>query len=102
MDDGPTEIIKCDLNSIDNLFFTFYNNENSLSGLVNVKAIKQKFGEFRQKLDVWKNRDRARKRNKRNFKKYTKNLLAAFKKAKADFTQGNEEITQIGNEFIEF
>jgi len=101
-DDGPAEITKCDLAVVDSMFDKFWRTEESLSGFLNVKMIKQKFADFRQKLEVWKNRDRARKRNKRNFKKYTKNLLAAFKKAKTDFTMDNDEITQIGDEFIEF
>ena len=84
--EAPPEIIKCDLAHIDNLFGKFYKTEESLSGFLNVKNIKQKFADFRLKLDVWKKRSKNRNRTKRNYKKYTEKLLEAFKKAKIDFT----------------
>ena len=81
--------MKCDLSVVDSAFDKFYKTEESLSGFLNIKVIKQKFADFRKKLDVWKKVGRQRTRNKKNFKKHTKGLIAAFKKAKTDFTYDN-------------
>ena len=90
-EDAPAEIIKFDLAVVDNLFDKFYKTEESLSGFLNIKVIKQKFTDFRKKIDVWKKGGtvRQRNRNKKNFTKNSSALIASFKKAKGDFTYDN-------------
>ena len=88
-DEVPAEIIKVDLSAVDSSFEKFYKTEESLSGFLNIKVIKQKFADFRKKLDVWKKVGRQRRKNKTNFKNRSAALIAAFKKAKQDFTYDN-------------
>ena len=40
MEEAPVEIVKCDLKDVDNIFDKFFRTEESLSGFLNVKAIK--------------------------------------------------------------
>jgi hypothetical protein len=69
-----------DLSIIDIAFDKWYREEENLSGVLNMKLIKTKNTEFRQKIDSWKKRVEERKRlNRRSFE-HGKKIRAVFEK----------------------
>jgi hypothetical protein len=57
--------VKLDLAILDKKYDEWLREDESLSGFLNMKFIKQKNTEFRQKLEAWKKRGDERKRIKR-------------------------------------
>ena len=51
---------------------------------------------------MWKKTEKRRIKDKEKSQKYIKSLLAAFNKAKENFTQDNEGITEVGHKFDDF
>ncbi len=54
-----------DLNVVDTAFDKWYREEEALSTVLNMKVIRQKNIDFRQKLEAWKRRADERKRLQR-------------------------------------
>ena len=57
--------MKLDLRTVDVLFEKWFREEETLSGVLNMKLIKQRNQEFRSKMDAWKKRREERKRHQR-------------------------------------
>ena len=53
---------RLDLSIVDSHFEKWFKEDESLSGVMNMKVIKQKNTEFRQKMDAWKKRAEERRR----------------------------------------
>lgn len=72
--------MKLDLAIVDNLFDKWYKEEESLSGVLNMKLIKQKNADLRVKLDTWKKRGEERKRHQKRVFEHAKKIREAFQK----------------------
>ena len=83
-----------DLGILDNLFDKWYKEEESLSGVLNIKLIKQKNADLRLKLEVWKKRQEERKRNDRRVFEHGKKIREAFAKYQEDFNIEKEKVIQ--------
>jgi len=72
--------LRLDLAILDAMFDKWYKEEENLSGALNMKLIKQKNMELRQKLDAWKKRAEERKRLSKRAFEHGKKLREAFEK----------------------
>lgn len=54
--------------------------------MVNIKTIKQRYGDFRKKLEVWKERVNFRKRFKRTYRRNKASIREKFDKAINEFS----------------
>lgn len=84
--------LKLDLAIVDNLFDRWFKEEESLSGVLNMKLIKQKNADLRVKLDVWKKRQDQYKRLKRRVFEHGKKIRSAFEKYQDDFNIEKEKV----------
>ena len=71
---GSPRDVKLDLNVLQVKFDSFVKTSDSMSSILNVKLIKQRFADFQTKLKVWRTRDRFRKRQKKQFKRHAERL----------------------------
>lgn len=74
------------------MFDKWYKEEENLSGALNMKLIKQKNLELRQKLDAWKKRAEERKRLAKRAFEHGKKLREAFEKRQDDFNIEKEKV----------
>lgn len=77
---------------MDNIFDKWFKEEESLSGVLNMKLIKQKNADFRVKLDVWKKRADERKRNQKRQFNHGKKIRTAFEKYQDDFNMEKDKV----------
>jgi hypothetical protein len=60
--DNDLRDLKIDISILDTNFDKWFKEEDSLSGVLNMKVIKQKNVDFRLKIDAWKKRAEERKK----------------------------------------
>jgi hypothetical protein len=60
--DNDLRDLKIDISILDTNFDKWFKEEESLSGVLNMKVIKQKNVDFRLKIDAWKKRAEERKK----------------------------------------
>ena len=75
-------------------FNTWFQKEESLNGVLNMKVIKQKNADLRQKLEAWKKRAEERKRLKRRTFEHGKKLREIFSKLSHDFNIEKEKVIE--------
>lgn len=63
-----------------------------MSGVLNMKLIKQKNADFRLKLDVWRKRADERKRLQKRVFTHSKKIRAAFEKYQDDFNMEKDKV----------
>ena len=84
-------------------FETFCKNQESLSSILNVKVIRQRFSDFQTKLKVWRQRDRFRKGLKKRFARNVKNMNELFEYVLHTFQANDPQIVHECNEiYTEF
>ena len=84
--------LRLDMGIVDALFDKWFKEEENLSGALNMKLIKQKNVEIRQKLDAWRKRGDERKRVQLRAFEHGKRLRAAFEKTQDDFNIEKEKV----------
>jgi hypothetical protein len=77
--------VKLDLTIVDGLYDKWAAEDDSLSGVLNVKLTKQKNADFRLKLDSWKNRKTERKNLKKRWFEQGKGIRKSFEESKSLF-----------------
>lgn len=77
---------KMDLKVIQDRYEAFKRAQESLSGVLNSKVIKQRFADFRKTMEVWKERQQFRNRMKRNYLKNKQSIRDRLDKAQNEFT----------------
>ena len=77
---------------VDGFFDKWFREEENLSGALNMKLIKQRNVELRQKLDAWKKRVEERRRVQRRAFEHGKRLRGAFEKTQDDFNIEKEKV----------
>ena len=77
---------KMDLKVIQDRYEAFKRAQESLSGVLNSKVIKQRFTDFRKTMEVWKERQQFRNRMKRNYLKNKQSIRDRLDKAQNEFT----------------
>ena len=66
---------------------------------MNIKIIKQRFVDFKLKMDVWKQREKQRIRIKKSYKRHTEKLRSILDEKKSRFTIENELVHQCATAF---
>jgi hypothetical protein len=84
--------LKLDLAQVDVLFDKWFREEENLSGALNMKLIKQRNAELRQKLEAWRRRADERKRVYKRAFEHGKRLRGAFEKTQDDFNIEKEKV----------
>lgn len=92
--DADLRDLKLDLAIVDNMFDKWYKEEESLSGVLNMKIVKQKNNDIRLKLDVWKKRLDERKRLKKRTFEQGKKLREVFNKFSNDFNIEKDKVLE--------
>lgn len=92
--DADLRDLKLDLAIVDNMFDKWYKEEESLSGVLNMKIVKQKNNDIRLKLDVWKKRIDERKRLKKRTFEHGKKLREVFNKFSNDFNIEKDKVLE--------
>jgi len=95
---------KLDLAMMDIDFFQWFQKEESLSGVLNIKVIKAKNADLRMKLEVWKKREEERRRVKRRAFEHGKKLREVFEKSSNDINIEKEKVKDCivhYNQFVE-
>lgn len=80
-EDKKKEEVRLDIKFITEKWEKFKKDEDTTSGALNVTKIKQRFADFRKKIDVWKERIAFRNRIKRNFTKQKSSIRERLIKA---------------------
>lgn len=94
--------LKLDLNIVDTAFDKWYREEEALSTVLNMKVIRQRNIDFRQKLEAWKRRADERKRlQRRAFQQYQK-VKQAFEKHQDDFNFEKDKVIGCVLDFNQF
>lgn len=83
-----------DLVVVDNMFEKWSKEEESLSGVMNMKIVKQKNNDIRIKLEGWKKRYDERKRLKKRSFDHGKKLREIFDKFSNDFNIEKEKVLE--------
>ena len=74
--------------------------EQTLSGVLNLKVTKAKNADFRLKIDAWKKRHKERDRMKKRTFEHGGAIRAAFEKFSSNFDLGRERIQDAQCEYI--
>ena len=85
---------------MDQHFDKWYMEEQTLSGVLNLKVTKTKNGDFRLKIDAWKKRIKERERMKRRTFEHGGAIRGAFEKFSNNFDLGRERIQDAQCEYI--
>lgn len=96
--------LKFDLTALDERYSKWAQEDDSLSGVLNVKLTKQKNQEFRDKLKAWRARKQERKiQKKRRFEQMVQ-LREAFEQQRALYQTGSNQgkIAAVIDEFNQF
>ena len=101
---AETKDLKLDLLEADKQFDKWCREEESLSGVLNMKLIKQRNADLRLKLEVWRKRLDERRRYKKRVFEHGRKVRAAFEKYQDDFNIEKDKV--IGcvihyNQFVE-
>lgn len=94
--------MKLDLAIVDNTFDKWFKEEESLSGVLNMKLIKQKNADLRVKLDVWRKRTDERKRYKKRVFEHGKKVRTAFEKYQDDFNIEKDKVISCVIDYTQF
>lgn len=94
--------LKLDLRTVDVLFEKWYREEETLSGVLNMKLIKQRNQEFRSKIEAWKKRRDERKRHQRKAIDQAKKLNAQFEKMQDDFNIDRDRVVGCAIDYKNF
>lgn len=85
---------------MDQHFDKWYMEEQTLSGVLNLKVTKAKNADFRLKIDAWKKRQKERDRMKKRTFEHGGSIRAAFEKFSNNFDLGRERIQDAQCEYI--
>lgn len=95
-DEAPTNhpIERLDITVLENNFEKWFREEDSLQAFLNPKVAKQRFQDFKTKVEVWKSREKQRARVKKSYKKHTQKLRSTLIEKAKRFTIDNELVHQ--------
>jgi hypothetical protein len=96
--------LRLDLAILDSAFDKWYREEESLSGVLNMKVIKQRNAELKGKLDAWRKRGEERRRVQRRVFEHGRKVRAAFEKLQDDFNIEKDKVLSCiidYNQFVE-
>ena len=79
------EVDYLEVSKLQEKFDSFCKTSESMTSLLNVKAIKQRFADFQMKLKQWRLRDKQRKRLKKQFTRNVTKLTDVMKYALSTF-----------------
>lgn len=79
---------------VDIQYNKWFKKEESLSGVLNMKVIKQKNVDFRLKLDSWKKRIDERKRLYKRAFDHSKKLRESLKRFRHDFNIEKDKVVE--------
>lgn len=85
---------KLDVRVLQERYEKFKKDQEALSTVVNIKTIRQRYGDFRKKLDVWKERVNFRKRFKRTYLRNKASIREKFDKALHEFSMESKLIQE--------
>ena len=83
-------------------FESFCKTSESMTSILNVKQIKQRFADFQTKLKVWKQRDRFRKRTKKAFKRHVERLNEVCDYAQQTFSNDLQVVHECSQIYADF
>ena len=92
--DAELRDLKLDLAIVDNMYEKWLKEEESLSGTLNMKVIKQKNVDFRLKIDSWRKYNEERKRLLKRSFEHNRKLRESFDKFKNDFNIEKDKVIE--------
>lgn len=90
---------KLDIAVLETHFEKWFREEDSLQAFLNPKVAKQRFADFKTKIEVWKAREKQRVRLKKAYKQHTQKLRQTLIEKSKRFTIENELVHQCMNVF---
>jgi hypothetical protein len=94
--------LRLDLRTVDSMLEKWYREEETLSGVLNMKLIKQRNQELRSKIEAWKKRADERKRHQRRAAEQARKLKAQFAKMQDDFNIEKERVIACVIDYTQF
>jgi hypothetical protein len=94
--------LRLDLIPVDAMFDKWYREEEALSTVLNMKVIKQKNIDLRQKLEAWKRRLEERKRLQKRASTQYQKLKTAMERHQEDFNMEKERVIACVLSFLQF
>jgi hypothetical protein len=87
LDEGEEKVESfLDVRELQGRYDKFKKNEDQMSGALNIKSIRARYADFRKKLEVWKEREGARRRLKKHIASKKTSILEKFNKAQQNMT----------------